>query len=127
MLFLTKSLTRIPSSTVSMFIPDEVNKGKSQHAIHLKSPFLLLSFKPMYSYIKPLLSSYCRKENVFYPIAFSGFNVSSHFAIEPLKVDTGAILVTSSSSSITAPKASIIDLDAYCSSQAHLLLRMIHG
>lgn len=73
--------TRIPSSTVSMFIPDDSNKGKSKLVSSSKKAFLLWRFKQMvrmYSYVKPLLFGYCRKVNVFHLIAFLGFDVSSH-------------------------------------------------
>ena len=125
-------LTKIPSSTVSMFIADEGNKGKSKHVSSSKKPF-------------PFVEVQANGQNVFIRkttavwLLQEGERVSSDrlfrvrckqpFAIEPLKVDTGTIPVTSPA--ITAPKANVIELDACCSSsQATVIVktwRIIHG
>lgn len=118
-------LTRIPSSTVSMFITDEGNKGKSKHVkiCSSKKPF-------------PFVEVQANGQNVFIHkttavwLLQEGERISSDrlfrvrckqpFAIEPLKVDTGTIPVTSPT--ITTPKANFIDLDACCSfSQATVI------
>ena len=118
-------LTRIPSSTVSMFIADEGNKGKSKHISSSKKPF-------------PFVEVQANGQNVFIRkttavwLLQEGERVSSDrlfrvrckqpFAIEPLKVDTGTIPVASPA--ITAPKANVIDLDACCSSsQATVIVK----
>jgi len=110
-------LTRIPSSTVSMFIVDESNKGKSKHVSSSKKPF-------------PFVEVQANGQNVFIRkttavwLLQEGERVSSDrlfrvrckqpFAIEPLKVDIDTMSATSTA--ITTPKVNVIDLDACCSS-----------
>lgn len=110
-------LTRIPSSTVSMFIVDEGNKGKSKHVSSSKKhfPFVEVQANGQNVFIRKTTAVWLLQE---------GERVSSDrlfrvrckqpFAIEPLKVYTDTIPVTSPS--ITAPKVNVIDLDACCSS-----------
>jgi len=108
MLFLTKPLSGIPSSIVSIFIPDEDNKGKSKHKRPF--PFVKVQAKDQNVFICKTTGERVSSDNLF------RVRCKQPFAMESLKIGTGAIPATSSSA-ITAPKANIIDLDTCCSSQ----------
>lgn len=97
-----------------MFIAGESNIGKS-NSIEKHFPFVEVQANGQNVFI-------CKTTAVW--LLQEGERVSSDrlfrvrckqpFAIQPLKVDTGTIPLTSPA--ITAPKANIIDLDACCSS-----------